>query len=84
MLMDCNEFSFNTLFKSPEFEFYENKEFKKSYAELCRIIEFDIKETALRQKLDEVTIKCIQEAHIDAFKQGFAFAVKQIKFMLKI
>lgn len=41
-------------------------------------------ETALRKRLDEVTIRCIQEARMDAFKQGFAFAVKTIKFMLKI
>ncbi len=84
MLMDANEFSFNALFECPEFEFYENKEFKKSYAELCRILECDMKESELRRKLEQVTSKCVHEAHMDAFKQGFCFAVKSIKFMLKI
>ena len=82
--MDANKFSFNALFECPEFDFYENKEFKKSYSELCRILEVDMGETALRKRLDEVTIRCIQEARMDAFKQGFAFAVKSIKFLLKI
>lgn len=82
--MDCNEFSFEALFESPVFDFYENREFKKSYAELCRILECDMKEDALRPRLDEITNKCIREAHGDAFRQGFCFAVKSIKFMLKI
>lgn len=82
--MDENEFSFEALFESPVFDFYENKAFKKSYAELCRILECDMKEAALRQRLNEVTNECIREAHANAFKQGFCFAVKSIKFMLKI
>lgn len=82
--MDANEFSFEALFGCPEFDFYENKAFKKSYAELCRITENDIKETDLRRRLEEVTSRCVHEAHANAFKQGFSFAIKQIKFMLKI
>ena len=82
--MDTNEFSFEALLECPEFDFYENKEFKKSYAELCRILECDMKESELRKKLEHITSKCIHEAHLDAFKQGFSFAIKSIKFMLKI
>ena len=84
MLMDCNEFSFEALFECPEFDFYENKEFRKSYAELCRISENDIKEANLSRRIAEVTSKCVYESHKDAFKQGFAFAIKSIKFILKI
>ena len=82
--MDANEFSFEALFECPEFDFYENKEFKKSYAELCRILEYDMKESELRKKLEQITVKCVHEAHMDAFKQGFSFAVRSIKFILKI
>lgn len=82
--MDCNEFSFNALFECPEFDFYENKEFKKAYAELNRILEIEMEENALRKRLEEASIKCVHEAHMDAFKQGFCFAVKSIKFILKI
>ena len=82
--MDANEFSFEALFECPEFDFYENKEFKKSYAELCRILEYDMKESELRKKLEQITVKCVHEAHMDAFKQGCSFAVRSIKFILKI
>lgn len=82
--MDENEFSFDALFDCPEFDFYENKKFKKTYSELCRILEVDMGENELRKRLDDVTIRCIQEARTDAFRQGFCFAVKSIKFILKI
>lgn len=38
----------------------------------------------LRSRLDSTAHRCIYEAHADAFIQGFFFAIKQIKFMLKI
>lgn len=82
--MDTNEFSFKALFECPEFDFYENKKFKKDYSELCRIFEVEMGETPLRKRLDDVTIRCIQDARMDAFEQGFCFAVKSIKFLLKI
>ena len=82
--MDANEFSFEALFECPEFDFYENKEFKKSYAELRRIIECDMKENELGSRLGYAADKCIQNARANSFKQGFSFAVRSIKFILKI
>lgn len=81
--MDNNEFSFKALFECPEFEFYENREFKKAYAELNRILEFEVKDEKYRERLDDTAIDCIKEAHMNAFMQGFTFAIKSLKFLLK-
>ncbi|MCM1329963.1 MAG: hypothetical protein NC253_11040 [Ruminococcus sp.] len=82
--MDNNEFSFRALFDCPEFEFYENRDFKKAYSELKHILDFEVKDEKYREKLDDTTIECIQAAHMNAFTQGFCFAVKSIKFLMKI
>ena len=56
----------------------------EDYEELSSMIENEMCVSDLRSRLDTIAHRCIYEAHSDAFKQGFAFAVKQIKFMLKI
>ena len=81
--MDANEFSFEALFNCCDFDFDESKKFKKAYAELNRILETDLKESDLRHRLDRIMLECIHEAHTNSFKQGFSFAVKSIKFILK-
>lgn len=82
--MDTNEFSFEALFNCCDFDFAESHKFKKAYAEFNRILENDIKEKEFRHRLDKVTLECIHEAHANAFRQGFSFAIRSIKFMLKI
>lgn len=82
--MDANEFSFETLFNCCDFHFSESQSFKKDYAELNRIFEDEMSKSDLQSKLDNVTHRCIYEARADAFKQGFSYAIKSIKFMLKI
>lgn len=82
--MDCNEFSFEALFNCNDFCFCESQDFKEDYEELSSMIENEMCISDLRSRLDTIAHRCIYEAHSDAFKQGFTFAVKQIKFMLKI
>lgn len=82
--MDKNEFSFEALFNCCDFRFSESPSFKEDYAELNSIFETEMCTSDLKNRLDSVAHRCIYDARSDAFKQGFRFAVKSIKFMLKI
>ncbi|MDE6764062.1 MAG: hypothetical protein K2J73_10350 [Oscillospiraceae bacterium] len=82
--MDPNEFSFGALFNCADFRFSESLAFKEAFAELNNILETELCKSDLRSRLDNAANRCIFEARSDAFKQGFCFAVKSIKFLLKI
>lgn len=82
--MDANEFSFEALFNSNDFHFDDCLAFKEEYAELNDILEVEIGGSELCGRLENAVESCIYEARAEAFKQGFCFAVKSIKFMLKI
>ncbi|MDE5741823.1 MAG: hypothetical protein K2H90_05175 [Oscillospiraceae bacterium] len=82
--MEENEFSFEALFNCCDFHFSESHSFKEDCAELNSIFENEMCNSDLCSKLDNITHRCIYEARSDAFKQGFRFAVRSIKFMLKI
>ena len=79
--MDANEFSFEALFNCNDFRFDESHSFIESYAELNSMLENEMYKSDLQSRLDRVTHQCIYDAHADAFKQGFSFAVKSIKFI---
>lgn len=83
-IMDTNEFSFEALFNCCDFCFSESYSFKEDFAELDSILENEMCRSDLRSRLDNAVQRCIFEARSDAFKQGFCFAVKSIKFLLKI
>ena len=82
--MDYNEFSFDALLDSDDFCRYESIETRCAMNSLFDLIEKNVS--------DPKTVDAIRAAgrdyrsHLfdDAFKQGFCFAVKTIKFMLKI
>lgn len=82
--MDPNEFSFGALFNCADFRFSESLAFKEDFAELNSILESEMCNSNLRGRLDNAANRCIFEARAAAFKQGFCFAVKSIKFLLKI
>lgn len=82
--MDNNEFSFDELLNCSDFSRYE------SMATICAMEDFlqTVKENADGEKAFE---KVKQDGNDlayctfnDGFKQGFCFAVKSLKFMLKI
>lgn len=82
--MDTNEFSFDALLKCGGFRSYESTKTSYAYNELERYIEKNIKDSDLADELKSNVelYKCL--SFDDGFKQGFCFAVKSLKFMLKI
>lgn len=82
--MDYNEFSLDALLDSDEFCRNESVETRCAMDRLFELVEKNVS--------DAKTVDVIRVAgrdyrsHLfnDAFKQGFCFAVKTIKFMLKI
>lgn len=82
--MDNNEFSFDALFKCGEFRRYESTKTSYAYNELEQLIDKNIKDDDISDELksDIEHYRCL--SFDDGFKQGFCFAVKSLKFMLKI
>ncbi|MDE6747002.1 MAG: hypothetical protein K2J72_10265 [Oscillospiraceae bacterium] len=82
--MDNNQFSLDALLDSDDFCRYESIETRCAMDRLFELVEKNVS--------DAKTVDVIRVAgrdyrsHLfnDAFKQGFCFAVKTIKFMLKI
>lgn len=82
--MDNNEINLDALLNSDAFVRYESIETRCAMNNFFELIEKNIS--------DEKTADIIQGAESDyafylfndAFKQGFCFAVKSLKFMLKI
>lgn len=82
--MDNNEFSFDALLDCDVFVRSESVEARCALIRLSELVEKNVG--------DEKTADIIQGAESDyayylfrdAFKQGFCFAVKSLKFMLKI
>lgn len=91
--MDANEFSFDALFENEEFQFYESKELISAFDSKELISAFDELNNVLESFIADETIRsyiwlaasdCTLEAQRASFMQGFCFAVKSIKFLMKI
>ena len=82
--MDNNEFSFDALFKCSEFRRCESTKTSYAYNELEHFISKNIKDDDIADELksDIEHYRCL--SFDDGFKQGFCFAVKAIKFLMKI
>lgn len=84
MLMGCNEFSFDALFDNSAFKIYESKELLSAFEELNIVLESHIGDAVLRSHIESATLGCTSEAQRASFEQGFCFAVKSIKFLMRI
>ena len=82
--MDNNEFSFDALFDNDDFNRYESKETKRFFDALCEFMENNIKENILEDAFHDHISEYRNSIFDDGFKQGFCFAVKSIKFLMKI
>ncbi len=82
--MDNNEFSFDALLESDEFTRYESKETKRFFQTFCEFVENNTKDRIFADEFHDCISDYGNAIFNDAFKQGFCFAVKSIKFMLKI
>lgn len=82
--MDPNEFSFEALFRSGDFKIYESEEQKSACAELNRVLELYTKDIETMRQIENAAWGYASASRYAAFTQGFCFAVKSIKFLLKI
>lgn len=82
--MDCNEISFEALFKNGEFKIYESEELLAAFKKLNDILESCVTDNMIRSKIESAALTCSLEAQHGSFKQGFCFAVKLIKSVMKI
>lgn len=84
MLMDCNEFSFDALLSCSEFISVESAKTGYSFNELDNFLKENIKDGDISSEIKKLAEDYTCSAYNDAFKQGFCFAVKSIKFLMKI
>lgn len=83
-IFDKNEFSFDALFKNDDFKRYESNETKRVFTAFCEYAESAAQEEFLEDEFYDNLHSYKGSVFNDAFKQGFCFAVKSLKFMLKI
>ncbi len=82
--MDCNEFSFDALFNNGEFKIYESRELLEAFKELNIALESHIGDESIRSHIGMTAMGCASEAQRASFEQGFCFAVKLIKSLMRI
>lgn len=82
--MDANEFSFNALLSCSEFLPVESASTAYSSDELEKFLKENVTDDDILTEIKKLTEDYVCSSYNDAFKQGFCFAVKSIKFLLKI
>lgn len=82
--MDNNEFSFDALLRCSGFFTYESTKTSYAYNEMEQFISKNIKDSDISDELKMIAEAYKCSSFDDGFKQGFCFAVKAMKFMLKI
>jgi predicted metal-binding protein len=83
-IMDPNNFSLDALLSSSEFSSVESAKTGYSYSELENFLKDNVKDDEVSSEIKRLAEDYMWSAYNDAFKQGFCFAVKSIKFLLKI
>lgn len=82
--MDDNEFSFDALLNCDEFTYYES--FMTHYAkdDFFKALEECVSDEKALERIKRENKDMMYCVFSDGFKQGFCFAVKSVKFLLKI
>lgn len=83
IFMDNNLFSLDALLESPEFTRYESKETTRVFCEFGEFAETHCRDI-FADELNDLVSDYGSTVFSDGFKQGFCFAVKSIKFLMKI
>lgn len=83
-IMDPNNFSLDALLSSSDFSAVESARTSYAYNELETILKENVKDGGVSSEIKRLAEDYMWSAYNDAFKQGFCFAVKSIKFLLKI
>lgn len=82
--MDPNEFSFDALLSCSEFMSVESARTCDDFNELENFLKENIKDDETSLKIKNLAENYGCSAYKDAFEQGFCFAVKSIKFLMRI
>ena len=82
--MDTNEISFDAVFRNDEFKIYESDELLAAFKKLNDVLESYITDAVIRTKIETAALDCSSAAQRSSFEQGFCFAVKLFKAIMKI
>lgn len=82
--MDPNEFSLDALLSCCEFLSVESAKTSYSFNEFQAFLKKNVTDFEISSEIEALVEDYACSKYNDAFKQGFCFAVKSIKFMLKI
>lgn len=79
-----NEFSFDALLNNDEFARYKSPEAMYAMEDFLKAVTECVGDEKSVEKIKKESNDLSYCAFNDGFKQGFCFAVKSLKFMLKI
>ncbi|MDE6131783.1 MAG: hypothetical protein K2G04_00195 [Oscillospiraceae bacterium] len=82
--MDNNEFSFDALLNNDEFARYESPATMYAMEDFLKVVRECVEDEKSMEKIKKESKDLSYCVFNDAFQQGFCFAVKSLKFMLKI
>lgn len=81
--MDNNEFNLDELLRCDEFSRYESMETRDAMNDFLETVKENTDGEKAAEKIKRDCDDLIYCTFHDAFKQGFCFAVKSVKFLLK-
>lgn len=81
--MDNNEFSFDALLNCDEFSRYKSLETMYAMDDFLKAVRECVSDEKAVEKIKRENTNLTYCIFNDAFKQGFCFAVKSFKFLLK-
>ena len=82
--MDCNEFSFDALLNCDEFSRCKSPETIYAMDDFLKIVEECASDEEKAEKIKRENTNLTYCTFNDAFKQGFCFAVKILKGIMRI
>ena len=77
--MDLNEFSFEALFKSTDFVWYDSPKVKASAQNFNQLLKSKISDHDTYDKISCALTECSADSLEAGFEQGFLFALRLIK-----
>lgn len=82
--MDNNEFNLDELLNCDEFSRRKSPEAIYAMDDFLKVVKENVGDENTAEKIKRESNNLMYYTFNDAFKQGFCFAVKSVKFLLKI
>ena len=82
--MDQNEFSFEALFKSTDFVWYDSPKVKSSVQSFFQLLKSKVSDHDTYDAISCALTACSADSHEAGFEQGFCFAVKLMRKLYDI